>query len=107
MDFVGGLVSNGERSAEFPAVGNLQRSGVVDVVGLPSLGIEQDLVPTDDGELVGGRGAGGETALRSGGRKIIEFGGDFGGAGGNFDVDRPAIEQIAPPLQGLTSGGEL
>ena len=63
VNFIPALASDRERRAELPSVGNFQAGGVVDVVGLVALGIEQDLVPTDDGQLVSGGGASGESAL--------------------------------------------
>ena len=55
MNFVPILAGDGQRRAELPSIGNPQGGGVGDVVGLPSLGIKQDLVPADNGELLGGR----------------------------------------------------
>ena len=97
---------DGKRSAELPSVGKFQAGGVVDVVGLVAFGIEQNLVPADDGELVGGGGAGGESAFEGGGRKEVEFGVDFVDAGGDFDVDGEAVEQVAAPFQSLAVGFE-
>ena len=107
FDFVSALAGDGKRRAELPAFGKFQAGGVVDVVGLAAFGIEQDLVPTDDGELVGGGGTGGESAFEGGGRKEVEFGGDFGRAGRDFNVDGEAVEQVAAPFQSLAAGGEL
>ena len=107
VDFVAALAGDGKRGAELPSVGKLQAGGVVDVVGLVALGIEQDLVPTDDGELVGGGGAGGESAFEGGGREEVEFGADFGCAGGNVDVEGESVEQVAAPFERLAGGGEL
>ena len=107
VDFISALAGDGKRRAELPSVGKLQAGGVVDVVGLPAFGIEQDLVPADDGQLVGGGGTGGESAFEGCGREEVEFGGDFGHAGGDFDVEGEAVEQVAAPFQGLAAGGEF
>lgn len=106
MNFVTALACNRERRAEFPAVGNFQRSRVGDVVGFPSLGIKQDLVPTDDGKFVGGGGACGESSLKCCWGEEVEFGVDLRRALGNFDVDGETIEKIATPFERLPTGFE-
>src|ERR1051326_4115416 len=107
VDFTSGLIGNREWGAELPSSRKFQRGGVVDVVGLVAFGVQQDLVPTDDGELVGGRGAGRKSAFESGRGEIVKFGVDFGDPGGNFDVQGPAVEQVAAPLERVSSGAEL
>src|SRR5579863_4343797 len=99
VNLVGALVGNRKRGAEFPALGKLQRSGVVDLVGLPALGIKQNLVPTDDGELGSGGGSGGESTFKGGGREEVEFGIDLAHAGGDFHMDGVAVEQVAAPFE--------
>ena len=74
MDFVAALTGDRKRRAELPSAGILQAGGVVNVIGLLSLGIKQHLVPADDGEFVRGRGTGGESAFQRGGREEIEIG---------------------------------
>ena len=107
MNFISALAGDGQGRAELPSVGKFQPGGVVDVVRLPALGIEQDLVPTDDGEFVGGGRSGGEAAFERRGRKKVELGVDFAYARGNFDVNGESVEQIAAPLQSLAAGAEL
>ena len=107
LDFVSTLAGDGERGAELPSLGKFEAGGVVDVVGLEAFGVEQDLVPTDDCQLVGGGGSGGESAFERGGREEVEFGGDFSHTRGDVDVESEAVEQITAPFQGLASGGEL
>ncbi len=107
LDFISALAGDGKRRAELPSLGKFQAGGVVDVVGFEAFGIEQDLIPTDDGEFVGGGGAGGESAFEGCGRKEVEFGGDFSHARRDVDVEGEAVEQVAAPFQGLASGGEL
>src|SRR5580658_6649997 len=107
LDFISALAGHGKRSAELPAFGKLQAGRVVDVVGLVAFGVEQYLVPTDDGQLVGGGGTGGESAFEGCGRKKVEFGGDFGHACGDVDVEGEAVEQVAAPFQRLASGKEF
>ena len=62
------------------------------------------MVPTNDGELVGGGGTGGESAFESCGRKEVEFGGDFARAGRDIHVKRESVEQVAAPFQSLAAG---
>ncbi len=107
VDFVSALAGDGKRGAELPAVGKFQAGGVVDVVGLPAFGIKQDLVPADDGQFVGGGGAGGESAFERCGGKEVEFGSDFGRPGGDFHVEGEAVEQVAAPFQSLAGGEEF
>ncbi len=71
MNFAAALAGDGKRRAEFPSVGKLKRGGEVDLVGLPSLGVEKDLVPADNGELVGGGRSGGEAAFEGCGREEV------------------------------------
>ena len=107
VNFVSALAGDGKRRAELPSVGKFQAGGVVDVVGFVALGIEQDLIPADDGQLVGGGGAGGESAFEGGGGEEVELGVNFCYAGGDFDVEGESVEQVAAPFQGLAGGGEL
>src|SRR5579859_7480835 len=107
LNFVGALAGDRKRRAKFPAVGQFEAGGVVDVVRPVAGGVEQDLVPTDDGQFVGGRGTSGESAFEGCGREEIEFGGDFSYASGDFDVESEAVEQIAAPFERLTSRAEL
>ena len=91
----------------FQLAGSFRAGDVGEFVGLPALGIEQNLIPTDHRHLVGGGRTGGEAALEGCGRKEIEFSVYFSLAGGNFDVDGEAVEQIAAPLQGFAAGEKL
>ncbi len=104
LDLVSALAGDGKRGTELPSVGKFQAGDVVDVVGLPAFGIEQDLVPADDGEFVGGGGTCGESAFEGCGRKEVEFGGNLGHAGRDFHVDGEAVEQVAAPFQRLAVG---
>src|SRR5579862_9548886 len=107
MNFAPALARDRQRSSELPSFGKFQRGCEVDVVGLVALGIEKDLVPTDDGKFVGGRRSSGKSAFEGGRREEVEFGIDFAGPGRDVDVNREAIERIAPPLQRLASGTEF
>src|SRR5580704_11310739 len=66
--------SDGQGRAVFPAGGKFQRGYVGEIVGLPAFGVEQDLIPADDGHFVGRGGAGGEATFERGGREEVEFG---------------------------------
>ena len=92
VDFVATLTCDWQRRAELPSVGNFQRGGVVDVVGLVALGIEQKLIPAEEREFVGSGGTGGESLFKSCGREKVQFGGNFADAGGNVDVNGEAVE---------------
>src|SRR5579871_3036458 len=102
MDFASTLAGDGKRRAELPSFGKLERGSEVDLVGFPSFGIEKDLVPTDDGEFVGGGRSGREPAFKCCGRKEVEIGIDFMDSGRNVDVDGESVEQVAAPFQSLT-----
>src|ERR1700739_4017969 len=99
MNLVAALAGDRQRRSELPAVGKLEGSGVVDLVGLPALGIKQNLIPTDDGELGSSGRSGGESAFIRGRREEVEFGIDFVHACGNFHMNRVSVEQIAAPFE--------
>src|SRR5438270_10800356 len=101
MNRIPALAGDRQRCAEFPSRGDLERRGVVYVVGLVALGIKQDLVPADDGEFGGGGGSGRESAFQSRGREEVEFGIDLGDSAGNLNMNGEAVEQVAAPLQSL------
>src|SRR5579863_2822788 len=107
MNVVAALAGDGKRCAELPAVGDFQRCCVIDLVGFPSFGIKQNLIPTDHCKLRSGGGAGGESAFESGRREEVEFRVDLGNTLGNFDMDGESVEQIAAPLQRLAARAEL
>ena len=65
------------------------------------------MVPADHGQLVGGGGAGGESAFESRGGEEVEFAIDFSYACRDFDVQGESVEQVAAPFQRLACGGEL
>ena len=88
----------------FHPAGSLRLARVIDVVRLTALGIEQNLVPADDGEFVGGGRSGGESAFEGCGRKKVEFGGDSVHARGDVDVEGESVQQIATPLESLARG---
>ena len=98
---------DGQGGSKFPVGGKFQSGDVGEIVGLPALGIEQHLIPTDDRHFVGRGGTGREAAFEGRGRKEVEFGIHFSLAGWNVDVKGEAVEQIAPPLQGFAAGGEF
>src|SRR5580765_8361162 len=106
MDFITAVTGDGERRAELPSVGNHQGGGVVDVVGLVSLGIQQNLVPADNGELRGGGGAGGEAAFKSGWGDKVEIGLDFAYALRDLHMDGESVLQIPAPFKCRTIGFE-
>ena len=106
MDFASALARDGKRRAELPSFGKFEGGSEVYLVGLPSFRIEKNLVPADNGEFVGGRRAGGESALKCCGREEVEIGVDFVDSGRDVHVDGESVEQIAAPFQGLTVGFE-
>jgi hypothetical protein len=101
------LARDGKGRAEFPAFGELETGRVIDIVRLESRGIKQNLVPTNDSELVGGRGTSGKSTFEGGGGKEIEFSGYFVYAGGNLHMQSEAVLQIATPFQGLAGDGKF
>src|SRR5262249_23953384 len=106
MDFISALAGDGKRCAELPFLGNLQRCGVVDVVGSVALGIEQHLIPTDDRELRGRGRTGRESAFKRGRREKVKISLHRGDSLRDVDVDSEAVESISPPLQRLAIGLE-
>jgi hypothetical protein len=54
VNLVSTLTGHGQRRAKLPTFGQLQTGGVVDVVRLEAFGVEQNLIPADDRQLVGG-----------------------------------------------------
>ncbi len=98
---------DGQRRSIFPIRGKFQRGNIGEIIGLPSLGIEQDLIPTDDRHFVSGGRACGKAGLKGRGRKKIEFRIYFAHAGWDVDVDREAVEQIAAPRQCFSGGAEF
>src|ERR1700732_1564691 len=107
LDSVPAVAGHGKRGAELPAVRKLQARAVIDVVRLPAPGIEQNLIPADDRELVGGRGTRRKSTFEDRRRKKVECGGDLTDAGRDFHVDGEAVDQVATPLENLSAGTEL
>src|SRR6201987_6261473 len=87
MNLVPALAGNGKGRAKLPSLGNLQRCRVVDVVGSVALGIQQDLIPTDDCQFVSGRRTGRESALEGSGREKVEVGLHLRDSRRNLDVN--------------------
>src|SRR5215467_6308294 len=106
MDFIIAVTGDGKRRAEFPSLGNLEARGVVDVVGLVSLGIQQDLVPADNRELRGVGRASGEAAFKSGRGDKVEIGLDFAYALRDLHMDGESVLQIPAPFERLTIGSK-
>src|SRR5579863_2905080 len=94
LNLIAALFRNRQGRSELPALRKFQAGREVDVVGFPSLGIEQDLVPTDDRHLGSGGRTGGESAFKSCGRKKIEFGVHFRCACRDFHVNGERSEQV-------------
>src|SRR4030081_2417130 len=98
MNFVAALIGDRQRSSELPSLRKFEAGGVVDIVRLPTLGVEQHLVPANDGHLVGGGGTGRKSGFERCRRKKVEFSVNVGHAGRHFYADGEAVEQVAPPL---------
>src|ERR1700733_5948852 len=106
VNFVAGFLGNGKRGAKFPALGNLEAWLEGDVLGGAALGIEQNLVPAEEVELLGGGGAGGEAGSGSG-EEEVEVGLESGGTGRDLEMEREHFNEITAPGNFFASGAEV
>ena len=97
-DFGVGVVGagGGERGADAPAGGDGHAGLDGDVADRDVGGIEHELLPLEDGDLV--VGAGGDDA--------VEMGVEGGDALGDVDVELVEVLVVATPVEGLAVGGE-
>ncbi len=100
-------VAERERGRVLPAVGNAQAGGAGDVIALPSLGVEQHLIPAEHQEFLRCGGPGGEAADQGGGFEIVKVDEDLVLACRHFDMNGPAVQQIAAPFQRPAAGREF
>ncbi len=89
-----------QRRGPFPPLGQPDRRGEEDLVGLAFFGVEEDRIPGNEREIRGGGGARRELS-GFGGREVIDVRLDRVGAGRDDELDAVHVEGVAFPRDGL------
>jgi hypothetical protein len=98
-DLAARLTIDGQRGAEFPALGQQKLGLVIQLLSQNAGGIKDDLVPFKNGQLIGSRVA---FSLNE-----VEAGVEMSYARRNIEMKGEDIEQIALPRDRLAAGLEL